>query len=120
MNLDRGTIVLVGLDPTLGREQQGTRPCVVVSDPDVTASARFPMIAVVPVSGTAGEGALYPRLETRTGGLRRPSWALVDQLRSIDKRRVMRAFVGIDASELTRIDEGLRSFLGLSTTPPGR
>jgi len=62
MNLDRGTVVLVGLDPTLGHEQRGLRPCIAVSDPAVNADQRFALIAVVPVTGTAGEGALYPKL----------------------------------------------------------
>ncbi len=34
MRLDRGAVVLVALDPTIGHEQRGVRPCVVVSDPD--------------------------------------------------------------------------------------
>ena len=35
MNLDRGTVLLVGLDPTIGHEQGGQRPCIAVSDPAV-------------------------------------------------------------------------------------
>jgi mRNA-degrading endonuclease toxin of MazEF toxin-antitoxin module len=62
VNLGRGTVVLVELDPTLGHEQRGVRPCITVSDPAVNIDQRFPLIAVVPVTGTAGEGALYPML----------------------------------------------------------
>ena len=54
MTVDRGTVVLVELDPTVGHEQRGLRPCVAVSDPSVNADQRFPLIAVVPVTGTAG------------------------------------------------------------------
>ena len=36
MRLERGTVLLLDLGPTAGREQRGTRPCVVVSDPEVT------------------------------------------------------------------------------------
>lgn len=111
--MERGTVVLVGLDPTVGHEQEGTRPCVLVSDSDVAANARFPMLAVVPVTGTAGEGVLYPRVEAGSGGLRRRSWALIDQLRAIDKRRVVRAYSKIADDELLALDEGLRLFLGL-------
>ena len=57
MTLDRGTVVLVELDPTVGHEQRGVRPCIAVSDPSVNADQRFPLIAVVPVTGTAGVGA---------------------------------------------------------------
>lgn len=61
MSVARGSVVVVDLEPTLGHEQRGTRPCVVVSDPLVVASQRFSMICVVPLTGTAGEGLLYPR-----------------------------------------------------------
>ena len=51
MTIDRGTVVLVELDPTVGHEQRGVRPCIAVSDPSVNADQRFPLIAVVPVTG---------------------------------------------------------------------
>jgi mRNA-degrading endonuclease toxin of MazEF toxin-antitoxin module len=38
MNLPRGSLVLVDLEPTRGHEQRGTRPCLVVSDPAVNSS----------------------------------------------------------------------------------
>ncbi len=59
VTVERGTVVLVELDPTVGHEQQGLRPCIAVSDPSVNAGQRFPLIAVVPVTSTAGTGALY-------------------------------------------------------------
>jgi len=109
----RGALVLVGLDPAVGHEQRGLRPCVVVSDPEVVADQRFPLVGVVPVTGTAGAGALYPRLEPGPSGLRKPSFALVDQIRSVDKRRIRRAFGRVRPEELRRIDEGLCLYLGL-------
>ncbi len=33
VRLERGTVVLLALDPTVGHEQRGVRPCIVVSDP---------------------------------------------------------------------------------------
>ena len=71
------------------------------------------MLAVVPVTGTPGEGALYPNLLPGPSGLRQPSWALIDQLRSVDKRRVVKVFGEVSADELDAIDEGIRMFLGL-------
>jgi mRNA interferase MazF len=114
MKLERGTLVLVGLDPTVGHEQRGTRPCVIVSDPDVTADQRFGLVAVIPVSGTAGEGALYPALEPGRSGLRKRSFALVDQIRSVDKYRINRVFGRVRPEELYAIDLGLSLFLGLA------
>jgi mRNA interferase MazF len=115
VTLDRGTVVLVELDPTVGREQRGVRPCIAVSDPSVNVDQRFPLIAVVPVTGTAGVGALYPALSPGSSGLTKASYGLVDHLRSIDKRRIRRMFGQVSASELASIDQGLQLFLGLSS-----
>jgi mRNA interferase MazF len=114
VTLARGTVVLVQLDPTVGQEQRGVRPCIAVSDPSINADQRYPLIAVVPVTGTAGVGALYPALSPGTSGLTKISYALVDHLRSIDKRRIRRIFGQVPSSELDGIDQGLELFLGLS------
>jgi mRNA interferase MazF len=114
VRLERGAVALVGLDPTIGHEQRGTRPCVIISDPDVTADQRFGLVAVVPVSGVGGEGALYPTLAPGRSGLRKRSFALVDQIRSVDKRRVNRVFGRVSPEELATIDMGLSLFLGLA------
>ena len=113
MRLGRGTVVLVTLDPTPGHEQQGARPCVVVTDPEVTEDQRFPMVCVVPITKTGGEGALYPSLRAGRSGLRATSYALVDQVRAVDKRRITRVFGRVSGAELSAIDDGLRLLLGL-------
>ena len=116
MTLARGTVVLVELDPTLGHEQHGVRPCIAVSDLAVNADQRFPLIAVVPVTGTPGEGALYPSLAPGASGLTKTSYVLTDHVRSIDKRRIRRTYGQVSAAELRSIDQGLELFLGLNQT----
>jgi mRNA interferase MazF len=66
------------------------------------------------VSETAGEGALYPPLAPGRSGLRKTSFALIDQIRSVDKRRIERVFGKVTANEMAAIDEGLLLFLGLA------
>src|SRR5580693_4826283 len=113
VKLDRGALVVVELDPTVGHEQRGSRPCVVVSDPDVISDQRFPLVCVVPVTGTSGEGLLYPPLAPGQSGLAKKSFALIDHLRSIDKRRIRRVFGELAPEEIAMIDEGLAIFLGI-------
>ena len=48
-------------------------------------------------------------------GLTKTSYALIDHLRSIDKRRIRRIFGQVSASELAGVDQGLELFLGLSS-----
>jgi len=67
----------------------------------------------VPVTGTPGEGALYPELSPGRSGLAKRSFALIDHLRSVDKRRVRRVFGQLLPDEMTAVDEGLALFLGL-------
>jgi len=106
-------VVLVALDPAEGHEQRGTRPCVVVSSPEVSSHQGFPMICVIPLTGTPGEGLLYPRLDPGPSGLRKRSWALVDQIRSVDKRRIVRLYGTVTRREMEKIDGAMESFLGL-------
>jgi len=116
VNLDRGTLVLVSLDPTVGHEQRGLRPCIAVSDPAVNADQRFPLIAIVPVTGTPGERALYPERSPRRSGLTKTSYALVNHIRSVDTRRIRRVFGQVAKDELDAIDHGLELFLGLDSS----
>ncbi len=113
MKLERGAVVRVVLDPTVGHEQRGVRPAVLVSDPAVIGDQRFPLVCVVPITKTPGEGALYPQLSPGSSGLRRTSFAMIDQLRSVDKRRVRRIYGMLSAQELFAVNEGLRLYLGL-------
>jgi mRNA-degrading endonuclease toxin of MazEF toxin-antitoxin module len=87
--------VVVGLDPTIGHERHGARPCVLVSDPDVIGDQRFRLVCVVPVTGTPGEGLLYPPIATGQSGLAKRSFALIDQLTALDEGSAV--FLGLGA-----------------------
>jgi mRNA interferase MazF len=113
VKLDRGTIILLDLDPTIGHEQHCVRPCVVVSDPEIVSDQRFPLLGIVPVTGTPGQGALYPALAPGGSGLTKRSYVLIDHLRSVDKRRVRRVFGHLAPEELSAVEDGLALFLGL-------
>ncbi len=69
---------------------------------------------MVPVTGTPGEELLYPPLAPGKSGLAKKSFALIDHLRSVDKRRVRRVFGELAPEEIAAIDEGLATFLGLA------
>lgn len=105
--------MVVGLDPTSGHEQRGRRPCVVVSDRAVASEQRYPMLCVVPLTRSAVSGVLYPAIQPGPSGIREVSFALVDQLRSVDKRRVLARAGSLSHSELESIDIGLKLYLGL-------
>lgn len=114
VRFERGAIVVVPLDPVVGHEQGGRRPCVVVSDPDVSGHQRFPTLCLVPLTSTSAPGALYPSVGPGPrSGLSRPSFAMVDHLRSVDKRRVRGIMGRVTLEEMQALDLGLRLFLAV-------
>ena len=75
----RGEVWLVALDPTIGSEIQKTRPCVVVSPPEL--HDHLSTVIVAPMT-TAGKAAPFrvPLTFSRKRGL-----ILLDQIRAVDK-----------------------------------
>jgi mRNA interferase MazF len=113
VNLERGALVMVELDPTIGNEQGRRRPCIVLTPSDLVAEQRYPIVVVVPCTSRTGLGPLYPILSPYPGGITRPSSVLVDQVRAIDKQRVRGRLEPVPASEMGKVDGALRRALGL-------
>jgi mRNA interferase MazF len=80
----RGEVWLTGLDPTVGREIQKTRPCLIVS-PDSLNQYLGTVIAVPLTSGSKPAGFRVPITFKGTDGL-----LLCDQLRTLDKSRLIK------------------------------
>ena len=81
--MKRHEVWLVNLDPTIGSEIQKTRPAVIVSPNDL--NAHLNTVVVVPITS----GRLYPfRVATKIQG--RDGAAAVDQVRTVDKRRLVK------------------------------
>jgi mRNA interferase MazF len=112
--LERGAVLIVNLDPIVGHEQGGKRPCVVVMRK--VARQRFPIVVVVPVTGTRGLDPLYPIIQPYPGGFTKASTILIDMIRGIDVKqpgRMVGDLAPLPARELERVDVALRDFLGL-------
>src|SRR5438067_2115725 len=103
----RGEIYLVSFDPTVGREIQKTRPALVVQN-DV--SNRYsPITIVAPITSTL-TGRLYPTevlLQAHEGGLDVDSRVLLNQLRAVDKQRLVRRLGRVSAATLHEVDRSL-------------
>ena len=109
----RGSLVVVELPKTQTHEQAGRRPCVVVSSETSVENARYDMIVVVPLTTTTLSGKLYPLIKKGDANLKSDSVALVDQIRSIDKKRVEQ--VGdrqFSQEAIDDIDSAIRYLLG--------
>lgn len=106
----RGGIYWADLDPTLGSEQAGHRPVLVLSE-DVFNTRSGTVIAVALTSQEPK--APFPlTLEVVGGGLPRRSWAKISQIRTLSVQRLGSKLGEATAEEVAAILEGLNEILG--------
>ena len=109
----RGEVFLVSFDPTVGSEIRKTRPALIIQN-DV-ANEFSPITIVAAITSKFGP-TLRPTealISSRDSGLTQPSVALLNQLRSIDKSRLIKKLGEVDTSTLKRIDRCLMVSLDL-------
>jgi mRNA interferase MazF len=110
----RGEIYLTALDPTVGSEIQKTRPALVIQNDTsnrlsqttivapITSTVRFPLSpvhALLPADPTTGLSVL--------------SVALLNQIRTVDRRRLITRLGVVHTQTLTHIDEAIRISLAV-------
>jgi mRNA interferase MazF len=99
----RGDIYLVNLDPTVGREIRKTRPCVVVSPDELNGHLATFIIAPL----TTGSHPYPFRIPCKVAG--KAGYVVLDQLRTVDRRRLVRRVgrfsAGVLNSTLTVLQE---------------
>lgn len=90
-------IVLVNLDPTAGSDIQKTRPCVIVSPNEINHNLQT--LVVSPMTATSRK---YPtRVEVKHHG--KIGWIAIDQIRTIDKVRVIKTLGTLNKSEIREV-----------------
>ena len=113
-NPKRGAVYLVNFDPTLGVEIRKTRPALVLQND--TANRHSPITIVAAITSHFGD-RLYPTevlVEAPEGGLSTDSVILLNQIRSIDRRRLAKRLGSANPETMTRVDQALRVSLGLA------
>ena len=112
-------VVLVNFPAQIppGREQENTRPAVIVALPNVTGITRFSLVIVVPLTTQQGDRAtrnstLYPQLQAGMGNIRYDSTVLLDQIRAVDIKRVLGYRGDLTAEEYQPIANGLKAMFG--------
>jgi mRNA interferase MazF len=105
----RGDVFWVDLDPARGTEIRKTRPAVVVSNDSCNKYGR--RVVVVPV--TSNTESMFPgeALVTIQG---KPSRALGDQIRSVDKSRLRTRLASLGIDDMIAVEEALLVTLGMT------
>lgn len=110
----RGEVWLVSFDPTLGAEIKKTRPALILQN-DV-ANRASPITIVAAITSRFDDGRLYPtevRLAPPEGGLTAESVVLLNQLRSVDKRRLVKRLGRVKPGTLENVERALQISVGL-------
>jgi mRNA interferase MazF len=100
----RGEIWLVNLDPTIGSEIKKSRPCVVVSPPEMHDHLRT--VIVAPMT-TKSRPAPFRVSVTHSG---QKGLILLDQVRTVDKARLAKKLGAVSAKTLTHTLTTLQDF----------
>ena len=111
-NVFRGEVWLVGLDPTLGREQAGTRPALVISE-DLFNQGHADLVIVIPITSKDKGIRSHVAISRNEGGLPIPSFAKCEDVRSISKQRLRKRLGVVSDQTIDGVEEKLRLLMGL-------
>ena len=111
--MKRGDIWLVNLDPTVGHEIKKSRPAVIVQN-DI-GNHYSPITIIAPITSQLKE-KLYPfeaQLPKEYTGLSKDSKVLMNQIRAVDKERLIKRVGTVKEELLEDVNKALRISLGL-------
>ncbi len=102
MELKQYSIVLVNLDPTIGSEIKKTRPCVIISPNEINKFLNT--IVVAPMTTNLKK---YPtRIQVEHND--KKGMIAIDQIRTIDKSRILKKFDRLSKSEIQKCKDIIR------------
>jgi len=93
----RGDVFLISLHPTRGDEIQKTRPCVIVSPDELNANLRTFIVAPLTSGGHPYPFRVACKFQGRSGHI------VLDQIRTVDRERLVRGLGKLSSSTLARI-----------------
>ncbi len=112
-SIRRGDVYYADLSPVIGSEQGGVRPVLIVQN-DI-GNKYSPTVIVSAITSQIDKARLpiHVELEAASYGLERDSVILLEQIRTIDKRRLREKVTRLDNTVMAKVDEALLISLGL-------
>ena len=104
----RGDIWLVNLDPTIGHEINKSRPAVIIQN-DI-GNKYSPVTIIAPITSHNTE-RIYPievLLSSGNTGIEKTSKVLLNQIRAVDQRRLIKRIGTVNEEIIEKIDEAIR------------
>ena len=112
-NVKRGDIFYADLSPVVGSEQGGTRPVLIVQND--TGNRHSPTVIAAAITSQTNKAKLPTHIELRSSsaGLTRDSVVLLEQIRTIDKRRLREHMGRLDETMMNQVDNAIAVSFGL-------
>ena len=112
-NVKRGDIFYADLSPVVGSEQGGCRPVLIVQND--TGNKHSPTVIAAAITSQTGKARLptHISLTGHDGGLTRDSVILLEQIRTIDKRRLREHMGRLDDAHMAMVDDAIAVSFGL-------
>lgn len=114
LNLQRGDIILLDLDPIKGHEQGGERPCVIIQNDIGNKFSPLTIIAPITSSTKKKDFPTSVFLPKELSGLNYDSIINCSQIRVIDKSRIINKLTKVDKSIYFGLDKALKVSLALN------
>lgn len=112
-NVRRGDIYYADLSPVVGSEQGGVRPVLIVQN-DV-GNRYSPTVIAAAITSQTGKARLPTHIEVHTdSGLAKSSIVLLEQIRTLDKRRLKDRMGHLDDETMTLVNNALSVSFGLA------
>lgn len=113
MSVRRGEIYYADLSPVVGSEQGGIRPVLIVQN-DV-GNRHSPTVIAAAITSQRDKAKLPTHIElnAQSCGLSRDSIVLLEQIRTIDKKRLKERMGELDGGSMRRVDTALSISFGL-------
>jgi mRNA interferase MazF len=113
IQLIRGEVYLVNFDPTIGSEISKTRPALIVQNDIANEHSPITIIAAIT---SKFDDRLYPtevQIEPPEGGIKASSVILLNQIRSIDRQRLIKRLGVISPEKLNEVNRAIEISFGL-------
>lgn len=109
----RGDIFYADLSPVVGSEQGGTRPVLIVQND--TGNRHSPTVIAAAITSQTGKARLPTHINIAGGsvGLSKDSVILLEQIRTIDKRRLREHMGHLDEKQMAMVDDAIAVSFGL-------
>lgn len=112
MRIYKGDIYYADLSPVIGSEQGGLRPVLVIQNDIGNFYSETTIVAAI--TSRRGKNRLPTHVPIFCYGLDQSSVALLEQIRTIDRRRI-REYIGhLPATDIMRVDHAVAISLGLN------